>query len=364
VDHVNSCLATLYRLDDELKKIEYPKDQKIRTGLRKMAWPFKSGETKELREELQKHREVLTLALSADTTTALLKCLSVQGTMASDIHDIRMTLQKNEEIKTRIAMNDKRQHVLRYFLVTDPRENYKTSLSLRHPSTGFWLTEGETFRSWLRDEGSKIWLSGIPGAGKTVLSGLIIEQCIARSTADRAVAYYYCDYKNAKSQVTVNILSSLAAQLAIQHEGSFSLLEKYHESLHPPHQLENRPEIKELVVLLQNMAHSFEDVRLIIDGLDECGENTEEASEWLKALACEGQVSISLAVLSRDEPRIRDFLGPPICTHIEVAAQTKEIEHFVRTTIEEKSSKRRFRIKSPELKDEIIRTLVSKAQGM
>lgn len=329
-----------------------------------MTWPFKSGETKELSEEVHKHREVLTLALSADTTTALLKCLSSQDAMALDIHDIRTNLRKSEEIRTRIAMNDKRQHVLRYFLVVDPRENYKTSLSLRYPSTGFWLTEGETFRSWLRDQGSKIWLSGIPGAGKTVLSGLIIEQCIARSTADRAVAYYYCDYKNMKSQGTVNILSSLAAQLAVQHEESFSLLETYYESLHPLHQLESRPEIKELVALLQNMAHSFEDVRFVIDGLDECGDYTEEASEWLKTLACEGQGSISLAVLSRDEPIIREFLGPPICTHIEVAAQTKDIEHFVRTTIEEKSSKKRLRIKSPELKDEIIQTLVSKSQGM
>jgi len=188
-----------------------------------MAWPFKSGEAKELREELQKHREVLSLALSADTTTALLRCLSLQDAMASDIHDIRTNLQRNEEIKTRIALNDKRRHVLQYFLIIDPRENYKTCLSLRYPITGFWLTEGETFRSWLRDQGSKIWLSGIPGAGKTVLSGLIIEECIARSTADRAVAYYYCDYKNVKSQVTVNILSSLAAQLAIQHESCFSL---------------------------------------------------------------------------------------------------------------------------------------------
>jgi len=118
------------------------------------------------------------------------------------------------------------------------------------------------------------------------------------------------------------------------------------------------------VALLQNMARSFEDVRLVIDGLDECGDNAEEASEWLKTLACEGQDSISLAVLSRDEPRIRDFLGPPICTHIEVAAQTKDIEHFVRTTIEEKISKKQVRIKSLELKDEMIRTLASKAQGM
>jgi hypothetical protein len=363
VDHVNSCLATLYRLDDKLKKIEYPKDQKIRTGLRKLAWPFKSGETKDLCEEIRKHREVLALALSADTTTALLKCLSSQDAMAADINDMRNTLRKREEVETRIMINESRRRVLQYFGVVNPRENYKTSLSLRHPSTGFWLTEGDTFRTWLRDRGTRLWLTGIPGAGKTVLSGLIVEECIARSTNDRAVAYYYCDYKNVQSQDAVNIFGSIAVQLANQHEGSYSLLEKYYKSLHPANQLERRPEVEELVTLLQEMASFFEDIRLVIDGLDECGDSAEENSEWLKALACEGRDSISLAVLSRDEPKIRGFLGP-ICTHIEVAAQTKDIEHFVRTTIEERISKKSLRVKSPELKDEIIRTLVSKAQGM
>lgn len=112
------------------------------------------------------------------------------------------------------------------------------------------------------------------------------------------------------------------------------------------------------------MAHGFDDVRLVIDGLDECGDNAEEASEWLKTLSCEGQDSISLALLSRDELQIREYLGPPVCTHIEVAAQTKDIEHFVRTEIEERSKRRHLRIKSPDLKEEIIKILISKAQGM
>ena len=276
VDHVNSCLVTLYSLNDKLKNIEFPKDQRIRTGFRKSAWPYKSGETKDLAQEICHHREILSLALSADTSTALIRCLSSQEAMASQIHDLGQMSQKREEFETRKAIDETHQRILHYFAVVDPHQNYRTISSLRYPDTGFWLIEGETFRSWLRQRGSTIWLSGIPGAGKTILSGLIIQKCLARATSDYAVAFFFCEYNNAQSQSTVNILGSLTAQLAVQHKNCFALLQKYYESLQPTRALESaRPEVKVLLKLLQNMAQCFDDVRLIIDGLDECGDDAE-----------------------------------------------------------------------------------------
>jgi len=364
VDHVNSCFDTLYSLNDKLKEIEFPKNQRTRTIFRKLAWPYKSGETNDLAQEICKHREILSLALSADNATALIRCLSSQEAMASQINDLEQTSQKREEFETLKAIDEARQRILHYFAVVDPHQNYKTVVSLRYPDTGFWLIEGETFRTWLRQHGSTIWLSGIPGAGKTVLSGLIIQRCLARAASDCAVAYFFCEYNNPQSQSTVNILGSLAAQLAVQHEDCFALLKKYYDFLQPTRALESaRPEVKDLLKLLQDMAQCFDDVRLIVDGLDECGDDAEEASESLKMLATEHYDTISLALLSRDETPIRAHLGPPTCTHIEIAAQTKDIEHFVRAEVELRS-KKTLRIKSPGLKDMIIEILVSKAQGM
>ena len=42
-------------------------------------------------------------------------------------------------------------------------------LSRRHPGTGSWLLEHETFKAWVKHTGSILWCPGIPGAGKTVL---------------------------------------------------------------------------------------------------------------------------------------------------------------------------------------------------
>jgi hypothetical protein len=363
VDHVNSCLATLYRLDENLNKIGLSDKGKLRNTLHKLSWPFKSVNTKQFIEEIRQHRNKLNFALSADSMTALLKCLSTQDELLKRVNDIDARLLDKERIETRITMDDERQRILDYFLFVDPYENFRTSLKLRYPTTGFWLTENETYLSWLRGSNTQLWLSGIPGAGKTVLSSLIIQDCMDRATTERAVAFFYCDYKSLNSQNIVSILGSIASQLARQNEDSFQLLKTYHKALHPQHQLKQSPEIEQSIQLIRSMSSTFEDVRIIVDGLDECGHSTLEVLEAFKSLIHEHE-TLSLALLSRDEIEIREELGSPACAYIEIAAHTKDLEHYVRSEIENRINKKKLRVKSVELKEEIVLQLVSRAQGM
>jgi uncharacterized protein with gpF-like domain len=69
-------------------------------------------------------------------------------------------------------------------------------------------------------------------------------------------------------------------------------------------------------------------------------------------------------LLSRDEPDIREEFQSPFCDHIEIAAHTKDLEHYVRTEIEARRKKNRLRIKTETLKEEIVNQLVSRANGM
>jgi hypothetical protein len=361
--HVNSCLATLYKLDEILDKIGVSDRGKLRNTIHKLSWPFKSVNTKQFIEDIRQHRNNLNLALSADCMTALLKCLSTQDELLKRVDDIDTRRLDKERIETRITMDLERQRILDYFLFVNPHENFKTSLKLRYPTTGFWLTENEIFSAWLRGTTSHLWLSGIPGAGKTVLSSLIIQECMNRASTERAVAFFYCDYKSLDSQNSVNILASIASQLARQNENSFQILKKYHTALHPQNQLKQSPELEQLIQLLRSMSSTFEDVRIVVDGLDECGSSTVEVLEALKSVIHEHE-TISIALLSRDEVEIREELGPPVCAYIEIAAHTKDIEHFVRSEIENRIKKKKLRVKSVELKDEIVLQLVSRAQGM
>ncbi|KAH7361209.1 hypothetical protein BKA66DRAFT_536672 [Pyrenochaeta sp. MPI-SDFR-AT-0127] len=365
IDHVASCSITLERIDALLSEMEFPKDRKFQSALQKLKWPFKTSETQEISDEVRRHRETLSLALSADTMVALLQCLSSQKDIINRLDRLQETIQRREDIEVGIALDEDRRRILKSFFIVEPRPYYETSLKLRHSGTGSWLYRDPIFQSWLQEPGSRLWLTGIPGAGKTVLSGSIIQRCIAMASESKAIAYYYCDYKNTNTQNVVSIFSALAGQIAIKNEASFLLLKEYYEQLHTSDQMERQPKIEELIKLIHKMAAAFDDVRIIVDGLDECGEDMAGATEWLHKLVCAPYATISLALLSREEQAIRSvFDADGTYDHVEITAHTEDVERYVRSEIEERIQKRRLRIRNPELKLLIIRELVSRAGGM
>lgn len=112
------------------------------------------------------------------------------------------------------------------------------------------------------------------------------------------------------------------------------------------------------------MSSQFDDVRVIIDGLDECGASVDAAVLGIQELVTGGLDSISLAIFSRDEYIIRDSFNPLGCAHIDIAAVGKDIDLFVRAEMDRLINLRRLRIKDLDLKEEIVEKLVSKAEGM
>lgn len=362
IEHVNACLATLHKINSALAEFQFRKDQTIRNAVHRLKWPFASSDTKDLCKEVQRHRETLSLALSADTLVGLLQCLSTQEDIVAHLISIDANLRRKDETAYRIAMDDERRKIFKSFFIVDVRPYYEASLSLRHPTTGFWLTEDDVFKRWTQESGSKLWLTGIPGAGKTVLSGLIIEECQKIASPKDAVVYFYCDYKDSHTHQSLNILSSITAQIAMKDEACFSLLSSYYDQINTRDQIARSPKASELVDLIHEMASYLEDLTIIVDGLDECGDESGVVAEILHNVASAAQKNISMVVLSRDEISIREVLGVSSYHHIEVTAHTEDIEHYVRTEIEER--RRRLRNRSEDLKEEIVQKLVSKAQGM
>lgn len=185
-----------------------------------------------------------------------------------------------------------------------------------------------------------------------------------RKSSTRAVAFFYCDCKDERSQNTVNLLATLVAQISLHNENCFLALKDYYDELHSKDQMPRQPRVKGLMKLLQSMSSGFQDVRIIVDGLDECGDNTTDVGKALMEVMSTSNSKISLALLSRDISEIRDIFGAPVCEHIEIAAQTEDVALYVREEIEKRQRNGRFRVKSNDLRDLIVQRLVSKAQGM
>jgi hypothetical protein len=246
--HLNSCRETLLKVQKKIYGNESQISNKstFEATIQKLKWPFSASEVKALLSDVERHKATINVAMTGDSLATILRGLSRQDKMAEDIRSLKGSQEARWAMETHIAITNQRKKVLEFFGKLDPVTAQRTNLKLHHPLTGLWLTEGVAFKTWLHTPNSKMWLSGIPGAGKTVLAACAIEEAMKESSVTRAVAYFYCDYKEADTQDSVKILSSLAAQLARQSEDGFAILQELYKTCNSEDGRTSTPELSAL----------------------------------------------------------------------------------------------------------------------
>lgn len=364
--HVISCQQLLLRIERRTKEADPTQygESTARAFLKKLKWPFSSTETMELVTEVSRHQRLITVALSADSITSLQQLLSGQEGLREEVYDLKQELERRWALETRISLDTKRQEILQFFGSIDPAVNHETSMGLRHRETGGWLLCHENFLAWMNNMRAKLWLSGIPGAGKTILASAVIEESLRHSTQERAVAYFYCDYKDERLQYLPNILGTIACQLARQDasQRNFQLLQDYYQLCHPLDRPVSPPKAQVLINIIQDMSASFQEVSIVVDALDECGKNRTEVVEALASLNESITSNVRTLFLSRDEPDIKNILDG--FTHIPIAAHSDDLKIYVAEEIDTRTRKGKLRIKSLNLKHQIMERLINGAEGM
>lgn len=363
--HLGLLSSTLNRLQQRVEKAyeKFENGPKIQQRLQQLKWPFSTGETKDLLEDLVRHKITISLALSADSLRKLQICLTKQEEQRKTLSTIENTV-KRIEIHTQITLNDRKKVVLDFFMKVSPQPNLEISVKLREPMTGLWLTGSPSFTTWMETPGSKLWLSGIPGAGKTVLAGAVIQDAIARSDShpEVGVAFFFCDYKNENTWNIVNILGAIASQISRQNDDAFNTLKIYYDQLHPIRHFAKSPDAEDLRDKIIEMSKHFKQIIVIVDGLDECGDSSDSVLESLSELASYTS-NTSMALFSRHEVNIQEWLHEDF-EHIEIAAKSNDVRLYVGAEMEKRIQSRRLRISNMELKDEIMKKLVNGAKGM
>ncbi|VUC35566.1 unnamed protein product [Clonostachys rosea] len=360
--------GTFDKIEKRLKKSTeaFSKRAKLNGLSEKLKWPFSSSETKDLLADISRYKETLALAASVDTIRELQLCLvkqREQGQKIDQLHHKLDAIQACVEIPTKIMLDGRKRNVLDFFLKpeTNPQINLDQSIKLRHPTTGRWLFNDETYQNWLDHPGSRLWLNGLAGGGKTILAGAVIQDALSASSADVGVAFFFCDYKNEATLTPVNVLGGLASQLARQRDKFFDLLQEYYEELHPTRGLNKMADADELRALLCTMAEGLNNLIIIIDGIDECGDRTSDVLEMLVELA-DTTDNTTIALFSRDEVSIRDYLES--FEEIPIEAHVEDLQDYVRAELEQRTHSGRLCLNNMDLKIEIGEELVRRANGM
>ncbi|KLO80834.1 uncharacterized protein LW93_9079 [Fusarium fujikuroi] len=160
----------------------------------------------------------------------------------------------------------------------------------------------------------------------------------------------------------MNILSALATQLARQNDESCRLLDAYYEVLYPPKGPPQSADADEPRAKISQMCGTFDQNIIVIDGLDECDDMTDEVVDNLIQIA-DFSNGLSMALFSRDHYNIRVRLEEKI-EAIRRAAHTEDAELYVIAEVDKRIRTRQLQLASADMKEEIRSALVGKADGI
>ncbi|WAO96611.1 Hypothetical protein NCS54_01429100 [Fusarium falciforme] len=349
---VSSCTAELKDLLGILEKYKYGH----RFGWRRLKGAFNPKATRARVESLRNQCGSLNNMASINFQSAT-------------YNEVQATRKEQQDWR----QSEENKEVLAWLSDLSFEDTHRAVLNKRHPNTGQWFLDRDEFKQWRDSQSnttSALWCPGMPGAGKTVISSVVIDHLRQQfNDSTIGIAFVYCDYKGRLNQTPSNLLSSLAKQLARQKQ----VLPKEVNDLYDKYaKKETFPSLDEYSTLFLQLVASFSRTFIIVDGLDEhVGEEDDgslnmEFIDRLRQVEKQDDMNgrMRLFVTSRENDTIRDHLDG--CSYINIHALASDIRALVRSRISDNNFRcaKLLRERQRDLADTIVTTLTEKAQGM
>ena len=264
-ESIISCAAGVHKLRDKLEKVQSTKPD-LTSHIRRAQYPFRTGTLMKLQRTVDDLRANLSLAVNAlgiEATTGSLQRLSIIG---EKLDSVATRSQKEEDSK-----------ILKWLSPTETFTQQINVFSRCHPGSGTWFLDCDEFQAWREAPGKILYCEGMPGAGKTILTSIAVNELQQNpGDAEVGVAYFYCSFWN-PNQSANDILGSLLQQLARQS----TVLDEAIKVCYEQHaKQETRPHVDKVSDLLSLQCQKLKNVYILIDALDEC----KEGQNFRKAL--------------------------------------------------------------------------------
>jgi hypothetical protein len=254
---------------------------------------------------------------------------------------------------------DECQSILTWLTPIDYAAQQHDFVRRRQAGTGQWLLDSKEFQSWLNTDKQTLFCPGIPGAGKTILTSIVVDELTTRFSNDPTIgiAYIYCNFRRQDEQKIDNLLASLLKQLSQSQPslpGTVKKLYNRHETKR------TRPSLREVSDALQAVTGLYPRVFIIVDALDECQISDGCRQQFLLVLFnLQAKCGANLFATSRPISSIeKAFEGKPV---LEIRASEGDVRryldgHFFRLP--------GFVIRSLEFQEEIKTDIVKAVDGM
>lgn len=247
--------------------------------------------------------------------------------------------------------------ILNWLADSNYSSQHNDYLSRRQQGTGQWLLESKEFQDWLSTDKQTLFCPGIPGAGKTILTAIVVENIHSRFDNDPTVgiAYNYYNFKRQDQQTADKFMASLLRQLCFSQSSTLEIVKSFHDK----HKYKNtQPSLEEITLTLQSVVKTFSRVFIAIDALDEC--RIQERPLFLSELfKLQAETSVRIFVTSRPILEIeKSFQG---CTSLDVVGSREDIYKYIDGHI---SVLPKFVHDNAALKEQLMAEITNIAQGM
>ena len=199
-----------------------------------------------------------------------------------------------------------------------------------------------------------LFCPGIPGAGKTILTSIVVDNLVTRfqNNPTIGIAYIYCNFRRKDEQTINDLLKSLLRQLA-QNQSSLPVSVQGLYDRHKKNQ--TRPSFEDISGALRSVAAMYSKVFIIVDALDEC-QVTESSRSMLLSeifnLQQKGKVNIFAT--SRFVPEVTEIFKE--YTRLEIRAHDEDVRNYLEGRIS-RSNRKFLRTLPGDIKTKIIKAV-------
>lgn len=264
-------------------------------------------------------KDVMELRIRISTNISLLNAFN--GRLTRDNVAILVHHQQDKE----------RKDILEWITKIDYAPQQNDFIARRQEGTGLWLLNSEQFQTWLGAEQQTLFCPGIPGAGKTIITSIVVEELHTRFRGDTSIgiAYLYCNFRRRDEQQIADMLCSLVRRLAATQASIPESVKTLHD-LHRP--LESRPPIDVVSRTLRSVVATYSKVFIIIDALDECDNSQGGRIALLsELLGLQETYMVNLFTTSRFIPEIAERLQGSIS--LEIRASDHDVMRYLDSQI-------------------------------
>ncbi|OQD95344.1 hypothetical protein PENVUL_c117G02198 [Penicillium vulpinum] len=252
--------------------------------------------------------------------------------------------------------------IKRWLCPPDPSSNASHARTLRHEGTGAWLLESPVFQEWHSGSRRQLWLHGLAGCGKSVLSTTVLDHLAKRD--DNLILSFFFDFSDVAKQTLEGMLRSLAFQL---YDGGVDSANHLDASFQAHRNGSDQPTIKVLRGVISKMLVAQRKVTIVLDALDE-SKTRKDVLEYIENMVLNPDlVHVQLLLTGRPESEfLRDIpplIGKQNCLPLDKQAVNSDIRSWVTAQL----SQRRDFIQKPlsqSLLEDIRKKVGDGADGM